>query len=55
MTSRNRVLVIGLDGAPFPLLRQWAERGHMPTLKGLLARGTGGELRSTMPPTSGPA
>ncbi len=55
MTSRNRVLVIGLDGAPFPLLREWAGRGHMPTLAGLLSRGVGGELRSTMPPTSGPA
>ncbi len=55
MAKRNRVLVIGLDGAPFPLLRQWAEAGHMPTLAGLLARGAGGELRSTMPPTSGPA
>ena len=55
MTTRNRVLVIGLDGAPFPLLAQWAEKGHMPTLRKLLAGGIGGEMRSTMPPTSGPA
>ena len=27
----------------------------MPTLRGLLARGSGAVLRSTMPPTSGPA
>jgi len=55
MATRNRVLVIGLDGAPFPLLAKWAESGHMPTLKRLLASGVGGQLRSTMPPTSGPA
>ncbi len=55
MASRNRVLVIGLDGAPFPLLAEWAASGLMPTLAGLLARGVGGTMRSTMPPTSGPA
>lgn len=55
MSSRNRVLVIGLDGAPFPLLAKWAESGHMPTLRRLLAEGVGGPMRSTMPPTSGPA
>ena len=55
MAKRNRVLVIGLDGAPFPLLSKWASEGRMPTLAGLLRRGTGGTMRSTMPPTSGPA
>ncbi len=55
MAPRNRVLVIGLDGAPFPLLARLAESGHMPTLRRLLASGVGGQLRSTMPPTSGPA
>lgn len=53
--SRNRVLVIGLDGAPLPLLRRWAEAGHMPTLARLMAGGVAGPLASTMPPTSGPA
>lgn len=55
MSRRNKVLVLGLDGAPFPLLAQWAAQGHMPTLASLLERGTGGVMRSTMPPTSGPA
>lgn len=53
--KRNRVLVIGLDGAPFPLLAKWASEGHMPTLARLIASGCAGEMRSTMPPTSGPA
>ncbi len=55
MAKRNRVLVIGLDGAPFPLLSKWAAEGRMPTLAGLLRRGVGGTMHSTMPPTSGPA
>ncbi|MBI5504799.1 MAG: alkaline phosphatase family protein [Deltaproteobacteria bacterium] len=55
MSVRRRVLVIGLDGAPFPLLRQWAEAGHLPTLRRLFAEGSAGVLGSTMPPTSGPA
>lgn len=55
MASRNRVLVIGLDGAPFPLLEKWANSGHMPTLRRLLSSGVGGQMGSTMPPTSGPA
>jgi predicted AlkP superfamily phosphohydrolase/phosphomutase len=54
-TKRNRVLVIGLDGAPFPLLAKWAAEGLMPTLAKLIAGGSAGEMRSTMPPTSGPA
>ncbi|HYC57763.1 MAG TPA: alkaline phosphatase family protein [Candidatus Binatia bacterium] len=55
MSSRKRVLVIGMDGVPFPLLEQWARQGHMPTIARLLAQGTGGVMGSTMPPTSGPA
>ena len=55
MSSRRRVLVIGLDGAPFPLLRQWADAGHLPTLHRLFSQGAAGLLASTMPPTSGPA
>jgi predicted AlkP superfamily phosphohydrolase/phosphomutase len=54
-SKRNRVLVIGLDGAPYPLLAKWAAEGHLPTLAALIAGGTAGEMRSTMPPTSGPA
>ncbi len=47
--------MIGLDGAPFPLLRQWAEAGHLPTLQRLFTEGSATMLGSTMPPTSGPA
>jgi predicted AlkP superfamily phosphohydrolase/phosphomutase len=53
--STPRVLVIGLDGVPWSLVRDWAAAGHLPNLERLIARGASGPLASTMPPTSGPA
>lgn len=55
MTTKRRVLVIGLDGVPLKLIRTWAEAGHLPTLHTLMQNGTFGNLRSTTPPTSGPS
>jgi len=55
MSSSPRVLVIGLDGVPWTLLRSWASAGHLPNLARLIAQGSAGGLHSTMPPTSGPA
>jgi len=53
--SSPRVLVIGLDGVPWSLVRGWAAEGRLPNLARLIERGASGELESTMPPTSGPA
>ena len=53
--SQPRVLIIGLDGVPWELLRRWASAGHLPTLARLIRTGSAGPLASTMPPTSGPA
>jgi len=53
--SSSRVLVIGLDGVPWSLVRDWASAGYLPNLARLIARGASGPLASTMPPTSGPA
>jgi predicted AlkP superfamily phosphohydrolase/phosphomutase len=53
--SSSRVLVIGLDGVPWSLIRDWAAAGHLPNLARLIAGGASGPLESTMPPTSGPA
>ncbi len=55
MSDCKRVLVIGLDGVPFALIRDWAEAGHLPVLGGLIRSGVAGDLASTMPPTSGPS
>ncbi len=50
-----RVLVVGLDGATFDLIRPWAAAGHLPALARLMQQGIHGELRSTMPPVTSPA
>lgn len=55
MPRRPKVLVIGLDGVPFSLIRDWAAAGELPTFAKLLETGASGPLASTMPPTSGPS
>lgn len=45
----RKLVVIGLDGAPFPLIERWCREGYLPNLAGLIARGSHGVLRSTMP------
>jgi len=51
----NRVLVIGLDGATFDVLRPLITAGTLPKLGRMMREGTWGELRSTIPPHSAPA
>ncbi|MCA1553256.1 MAG: alkaline phosphatase family protein, partial [Chloroflexi bacterium] len=51
----NKVLVIGLDGATFDLLKPWMAEGHLPNLKRLMDTGASGELKSTMPPLTAAA
>jgi predicted AlkP superfamily phosphohydrolase/phosphomutase len=53
--SDGRLIVIGLDGVPYSLLREWTAAGVMPTLAGLMSRGIHGGLASTVPPTSAPS
>ena len=53
--QKQKVLVIGLDGATYDLLKPWAQQGLLPTLQKLMTEGTAGELRSTIPPMTGPA
>ncbi len=55
MGNMRRVLVIGLDGVPFSLIKAWTAEGIMPNLAALMKRGTAGGLMSTMPPTSAPS
>ena len=53
--SESKVLVIGLDGATFDLIRPWAVEGKLPTLARLMDEGTWGDLASTVPPVTSPA
>jgi len=55
MSEKRRVLVIGLDGATFGLLRPWMEEGSLPNLAAIARNGASGELQSTIPPNSAPA
>lgn len=54
-TPARRVVVIGLDGATFDLIKPWAEAGDLPTLARLMREGAHGTLHSTIPPMTGPA
>jgi predicted AlkP superfamily phosphohydrolase/phosphomutase len=47
-----KVLVIGLDGVTFDLLRPWIEAGELPNLQKLMVQGAWGTLRTTLPPIS---
>ncbi|MCI0527213.1 MAG: alkaline phosphatase family protein, partial [Nitrospira sp.] len=51
----NKVLVIGLDGGTFDLVRPWVAEGKLPNLARLLQSGSYGELQSTFPPMTFPA
>lgn len=50
-----KLLVIGLDGATFDMIRPLATQGRLPHLARLMAEGTSGPLRSTLPPVTAAA
>ena len=54
MTDK-KVIVIGLDGATWDLIKPWVEKGILPTFKKLMENGVYGNLESTIPPLTGPA
>ncbi len=49
------MVVVGLDGATFDLIKPWAAEGHLPVLNKLIQEGVHGSLRSTLPPMTAPA
>lgn len=55
MESRPKVIVIGLDGATWDLIKPWADEGKLPTFKYLMENGAWGVLESTIPSMSPPA
>ena len=52
---KNSVLIIGLDGVPWDLLKPWIDEGKLPAFSKLLKKGSGGSLRTTIPPFSSSA
>ncbi len=53
--SDPRILIIGLDGATWDLIKQWVDEGKLPTFKKLMVNGVWGDLESTIPPWTIPA
>ncbi|NWF52534.1 MAG: alkaline phosphatase family protein [Nitrospirae bacterium] len=52
---KNKVIVIGLDGATFDIIKPLINEGKLPVIASLLSKGASAELQSTLPPISGPA
>jgi predicted AlkP superfamily phosphohydrolase/phosphomutase len=50
-----RILLIGLDGATFDVIRPLIAAGRMPNLARLMREGASAPMRSTCPPVSAPA
>lgn len=46
------MVVIGVDGADWSLIRPWVEQGKLPHFARLLREGAAGELESPIPPSS---
>ena len=55
LSSRRKVLVIGLDGAVYSIVDPLLAEGKLPALARLQKEGARGVLTSTMPPNSAPA
>lgn len=53
--TRDRVLVIGLDGGTWTILDPWIRDGTLPALGRIRERGAWGPLTSTLPPLTPPA
>lgn len=51
----SKLLIFGLDGATFDLIRPWVAQGYLPNLAQLMAHGVSGNLASTLPPVTSPA
>ena len=48
----NRLLVLGLDGATFDVIRPLMEQGRLPNFAEMMRDGCWATLRSTVPPES---
>lgn len=48
----DRAFVLGIDGVPWDLLRDWTEAGNLPNFGRLLDEGVAAPLESTTPPTT---
>src|SRR5262245_3347328 len=54
-TANHKVLVIGIDGGTFDVIRPLIQQGELPNLAALMTAGVSAELSSTIPPITAPA
>ena len=54
-SSSPKVIIIGIDGGTFDLIRPWVEEKRLPNFERLMKRGLWGDLTSTIPPVTAPA
>ena len=55
MRGGRRIIVVGLDGATWDIIKPLSDKGVLPNFKRLLENGSWGYLESTVPPVTGPA
>jgi len=53
--NKTKVMIVGLDGATFDIIKPWADKGELPTFKKLMKNGVWGPLQSTIPHATVPA
>ena len=53
--SNRKLLLVGLDGVSWDVIKPWMDQGYLPTFKKLTSNGTWGVLKSTIPCLSVPA
>jgi predicted AlkP superfamily phosphohydrolase/phosphomutase len=53
--AKTRILVIGLDGAPFNLVSPWIKEDKLPNIAKIARKGAFGKLTSTIPPCTAAA
>lgn len=53
--ARDKVVIIGLDGADLELIKPWIKEGELKTFKKIMDQGVCTEMSSITPPISGPA
>ena len=53
--DKLKLLVLGLDGADFEMVKDLAGQGKLPNMKRIMEEGCWGKLRSTIPPVTAPA
>lgn len=55
MSRMPKIMIIGLDGGTFALIKPWIDEGKLPNIAGLMQTGAYSNLKSTLPPMTFPA